>query len=468
MDEKRVPIHIHCNKLMDWLIQRNHCQCDWYKKIKQLENEKNIIFEEIKKDKTLQEALSKCQNSVIKYTNVNYNDFMELYKNLLETHYKEKNVFGQYTKKPMKNFYWCINEYVKNNVYLAEYSYHLTTNLNYKIPELKLIISTLQQDKTSTIHKINKLSLRDASISEKIEKLSIDYNFSNNESKKDIINQIENNVSLDNFKYFNLIMDLIEQLKVFVNTFNNYMNIVENYDKIFNIVDLLYNVKLLNYLTKNKNTTNLAYQNDKTNQDFEDINNTNDQDENIEIITLELEDLEMTQGKNMTVLDMLDNRNKLKIELKFIQNFIESFLYLKIKNPSFTINDCDQILKIKKELLESSQNLNISVLVKNVFDILQDDVFLRMIEIRSNLKCSQDVYNSLLSKKEEISSIRKKIELLRNQESKFNQEIITTKQEMTLVIAETINIKKLIERDVSKKYNDRNVSLIGEINNFVK
>jgi hypothetical protein len=97
MDEQLVPIDIHYKKLLDWLIDRNHCDVRWHRQLKDVRAK---VIEYImllpKNDAQLQIMLDK--------QDLCYYDCCDVMEYLLTVESPDQNFLGQYTSPTLKVF----------------------------------------------------------------------------------------------------------------------------------------------------------------------------------------------------------------------------------------------------------------------------------------------------------------------------------------------------------------------------
>lgn len=136
-DLENLPIDIHYNKLLDWLINRRHCQQQW-------QAVSLIIREKINKaiqDMPVVDEITK----LLQGTYINYFHCQRIVELLKNTECGEKNIFGQYSSQKMKDWADIIKLYEKDGVFLAETAQMLMRNVNYEVPALKKQIAKCQQ-----------------------------------------------------------------------------------------------------------------------------------------------------------------------------------------------------------------------------------------------------------------------------------------------------------------------------------
>ncbi|XP_052803580.1 CDK5 regulatory subunit-associated protein 3-like [Mya arenaria] len=136
-DIGNLPIDIHFNKLLDWLINRRHCKQQW-------QPASLIVQEKITAElHTLQE--NEQIKTLVGNGNVTYFTCLELVELLKKTSAGEKNIFGQYSSQQMKAWNDIIRIYEKDGIFLAETAQLIMRNVTYEIPALKKQISRCQQ-----------------------------------------------------------------------------------------------------------------------------------------------------------------------------------------------------------------------------------------------------------------------------------------------------------------------------------
>ncbi|KAK3578328.1 hypothetical protein CHS0354_039035 [Potamilus streckersoni] len=135
---ENLPIDIHYNKLLDWLLNRRHCNQNW-------QTVAHVIHEKINealRDMPQTEELSKVLQGT---SSLNYSHCKQILNLLESTESNKKNIFGQYTSQRMKDWSDIIKLYERDGVYLADTAQMLMRNVNYEIPALKKQMAKCQQ-----------------------------------------------------------------------------------------------------------------------------------------------------------------------------------------------------------------------------------------------------------------------------------------------------------------------------------
>ncbi|PNF20855.1 CDK5 regulatory subunit-associated protein 3 [Cryptotermes secundus] len=137
MQEQFVPIDIHTNKLSDWLISRRHCSREWQTQILTIREKINNAIQ----DMPVHEGITKLLSGIY----INYFHCLKIIEILKETEANSKNIFGSYGSQRMKDWQEIVRLYEKENVYLAEAAQMLIRNVNYEVPSLKKQIAKCEQ-----------------------------------------------------------------------------------------------------------------------------------------------------------------------------------------------------------------------------------------------------------------------------------------------------------------------------------
>ncbi|XP_042904886.1 CDK5 regulatory subunit-associated protein 3 isoform X2 [Parasteatoda tepidariorum] len=129
MNEQNIPIDIHLNKLLDWLISRRICPRDWQKNTLVVRQNINNAIQDMP-------AVEEIAN-LLAGTYINYFHCQRIVELLKETESSTKNIFGQYSSQRMKDWLEIVKLYEKDDIYLAEAAQLLVRNIIYELPSLK-------------------------------------------------------------------------------------------------------------------------------------------------------------------------------------------------------------------------------------------------------------------------------------------------------------------------------------------
>uniref|UniRef100_A0A646QCP7 CDK5 regulatory subunit-associated protein 3 n=1 Tax=Hemiscolopendra marginata TaxID=943146 RepID=A0A646QCP7_9MYRI len=136
-DEQLLPIDIHSNKLLDWLISRRLCTYEWQKVTRLIREKINTAIQDMPPVEEITKLLSG--------TYINYFHCVRIVELLKDTESGKKDIFGRYSSQRMKDWQEILKLYEKDNAYLAEAAQMLIRNVNYEVPSIKKQIAKCQQ-----------------------------------------------------------------------------------------------------------------------------------------------------------------------------------------------------------------------------------------------------------------------------------------------------------------------------------
>ncbi|XP_043530684.1 CDK5 regulatory subunit-associated protein 3 [Chiloscyllium plagiosum] len=136
-DQRKWPIDIQTSKLLDWLVDRRHCKLKWQNAVLVIREKINNAIQDMPENEEIKQLLSGSY--------IHYFHCLRIVEILRRTEASTKNIFGGYSSQRMKDWQEIVCLYEKDSVYLAELSSLLVRNVNYEIPSLKKQISKCQQ-----------------------------------------------------------------------------------------------------------------------------------------------------------------------------------------------------------------------------------------------------------------------------------------------------------------------------------
>lgn len=145
MNEQDIPIDIHSNKLLDWLTSRRHCSKDWHINIFKIREKINNAIQDMP-----------AHDGIVKLLtgqHINYFHCLKIIEILKETEADSKNLFGRYGSQRMKDWQEIVQLYQKDNAFLAEAAQILIRNTNFEVPSLKKQITKLEQMRNEYLKK---------------------------------------------------------------------------------------------------------------------------------------------------------------------------------------------------------------------------------------------------------------------------------------------------------------------------
>ncbi|ODN00152.1 CDK5 regulatory subunit-associated protein 3 [Orchesella cincta] len=135
---QNIPIDVHANKLVDWLISRHHCTKEWPEKIALVRQKINAAIQDMPEHATIGKILRDASP-------INYFHCVRIVEVLKETEADSKNFLGMYGSKRMKDWQEILKLYQKDCLYLAECGAILARNVIYEVPAMKRLVSKAEQ-----------------------------------------------------------------------------------------------------------------------------------------------------------------------------------------------------------------------------------------------------------------------------------------------------------------------------------
>lgn len=132
-DSRHLAIDIQLKKLLDWLVSRRICNRQWHDAVVQIREKIGSAIGDMPEHDTIRELLSG--------TNINYFHCLQIVGILRETEKDSKNFFGSYGSQRMKDWQEVVRLYEREQVYLAEASQLLSQAIAYEIPGLKKLLA---------------------------------------------------------------------------------------------------------------------------------------------------------------------------------------------------------------------------------------------------------------------------------------------------------------------------------------
>ncbi|XP_073811457.1 CDK5RAP3 protein homolog isoform X2 [Musca autumnalis] len=156
MQEADIPIDIHTLKLQDWLVSRRIVPKNIQANLKDIRSKITTALQDMPSHEKLIELL--------KGTNINYFHCKEIIEILKQTEKDTKGLFGSYGSQRMKDWQEIVRLYEKDSVYLAETAQLYVRNINYEIPNVRKQMTKLEQQSDECLKRSNDLSKPEAQL----------------------------------------------------------------------------------------------------------------------------------------------------------------------------------------------------------------------------------------------------------------------------------------------------------------
>lgn len=500
MNYEDLPIDIHYNKLTEWLISRRHCQQNWPASALAVRDKINGA---IKKLPDHEEVTKIIQGSKVNYVHVK--KIVEFLSK--DTESGKKNLFGQYANEMTKEWSDILKLYEKDNVYLIESAQIMARNVNYEIPALKRQITRCQQIEKDCQKREEDYVTKAADLRRKYENACKRLGIEGKKVKAELYAQVHELPELLDSLCRHVIA--VEEASIYYGDFVNFLMQNENLDKDC--------VPLIKYIIKNGNTTVYEWRTGKKpisiidtdlirNEEAANENNTTedqsinwDAAEEIDFGDVEFDmsqiTLESAGGKDdeaaidwgdgeenktseetsdeddgiargddsLTLLESVQTRNLLMEDLMELEFFLTQRLF-EIEAPSSSLgtyqfhNAPDSILRTSSEVCTLANT------VQAAWQLLNSERMKHLLQLKRSPKYVDRLEDSLRQNLTQADKMvfREKEMILRKQQTFTEEEEIAPKLEVFK--QDTLALKKQVESEISQKYNDRIVNIMGEIN----
>ncbi|KRY90923.1 CDK5RAP3-like protein [Trichinella pseudospiralis] len=488
-DISTLPIDIHCSKLLDWLRSRRHIKSEWPQKLSQIRQLISSAIGDMPENDEIATLLSNA--SLLTY--VQCKKIVDI---LSTTEADTKNIFGRYSSQRMKDWQNIIAKYEEDNVYLAEIASLLVDLAQYQIPGFKKRISRLEATIQDCEKKKNdyERQARDADLL--FTKVCERYNISGT------------NVPLE---LINLASNLPEKHEEIVAELRTLWPTVEHYIAFFNYVlgsklneeAMTKNFEIFRFIVENGNVTTFQFkrgfppseiislqdsilqqlekQVDK-NEDEIDFGDDLFETEAMQSADYGIEEIAVVDDKNLkdsnckshpnveesvargeealTVLENVFTNALLLTELLELKSFFK-MRHHELNTDHFAsellfANDSVRLLANGMSFVEKWLQATEQIIQK-----LQDPVLCHLTELRSKAEYLEYLSSEIYSHKERAEKCRQTVDALNNRQKDATKEIQQLLEEIQNLAAIARDLKSFIEQNISKRYNNRKVNIVG-------
>uniref|UniRef100_A0A7N8YPI4 CDK5 regulatory subunit associated protein 3 n=1 Tax=Mastacembelus armatus TaxID=205130 RepID=A0A7N8YPI4_9TELE len=136
---QNLPIDIQTSRLLDWLLDRRHCNLKWQSAVKTIREKINTAIQDMPENEEIKQLLSGSY--------IHYFHCLRIVEILKGTEASSKNIFGRYSSQRMKDWQEIVSLYEADNVgtHLSELASLLIRNVSYEGPALRKQLAKAQQ-----------------------------------------------------------------------------------------------------------------------------------------------------------------------------------------------------------------------------------------------------------------------------------------------------------------------------------
>ncbi|KAL1232954.1 CDK5RAP3-like protein [Trichinella spiralis] len=452
-DISKLPIDIHCSKLLDWLRSRRHIKSEWPQKLAQI---RQLISNAIGDMPENDEIAALLSNASL----LTYVQCKKIVDILSMTEADTKNIFGRYSSQRMKDWQNIIAKYEENNVYLAEIASLLVDLAQYQIPSLKKRISRLE----ATIQECEK--------------------------KK---NDYERQARDADLLFTKVCERLPEKHEEIVAELRSLWPTVEHYIAFFNYVlgsklneeAMAKNFEIFRFIVENGNVTTFQFKRgfppseiislqDSILQQLEKQVDKNEDEIDFEIAVVDDKNVKDSNFKSpgnvenrvargeeaLTILENVFTNGLLLTELFELRSFFK-MRHHELNTDHFAsellfANDSVRLLANGMSFVEKWLQATEEIIQK-----LQDPVLCHLTELRSKAEYLEYLSSEIYSHKERAEKCRQTVDALNNRQKDATKEIQQILEEIQNLAAIARDLKSFIEQNISERYNSRKVNIVG-------
>uniref|UniRef100_A0A914CPB4 CDK5RAP3-like protein n=1 Tax=Acrobeloides nanus TaxID=290746 RepID=A0A914CPB4_9BILA len=424
---------------------------------------------------------------------INYFHCKEIVDILKDTEKDSKNIFGYYSSQRMKDWQEVVNLYQKDNVYLAEAAQLLQRLIQYDIPAMKKQIDKADRAITDSVRKeqeysksaidsrkqyekeLAKMGLKGENLRKELMDLAAGLPTFLTSVSKDIVHLKGAVDYYENFRQFvrNGVRDEPNKFLPLLRLLQNRGDDVTVYEWKKGVAPVQVERPKLEYTEKeNKVKSDEIDFGDDNGIDFGEENEIDFGDGiEIEIVGDEQGVVDDGIARGEEALSLLEYPESFQI---IVGELEELLVFLKQREVDETssgaadiyISGIDvrppEISKVKVNDLKSwTQKLNFLV------ESLRDPQKVHLFKIRSAPHYVEELLN-VLEQKKALEPKYKRMEKLMVEKRKEALEQTKKSQEYLDILIESLKtLQKQIEGEISKKYNNREVNIMGEINTIL-
>ncbi|XP_071942675.1 CDK5 regulatory subunit-associated protein 3-like [Antedon mediterranea] len=487
-----LPIDISSNKLLDWLIDRRHVQPKWTSVALSVRQKINHAIQDMPEVDEIKQ--------LVVGTYINYFHCKKIVELLKVSESNTKNIFGRYSSQRMKDWQEIVSIYEQDNLCLAESAHLLSQNVNYEIPALKKAIFKCKQLQTECDRK-EKDYLSQASSAKDDFKSSCNKLGIKGEKIKTELTQLVSDLPLIYDKILSKTKKL-DKVSEFYEAFVQFT--VENQES--GAVDKFPICPTLRYMLQHGNTTVYRWRTGEEPKSIEEVKLiAPDEEKDIQEDEIDWGDGEIDFGISLdepvgvdeeakidwgedtsgitlgcdlktaddgvargtdalTLLDNLETRNA------FVNDMLELefFLRQRLKEMGgdvdiISVNQFQGAPSIcqMQTVHDVTCMLN---LVQDVLSHLRDSTVQHFLMIKSSRRYVDRLADSLKEKLVyEEKMIASKVAVVEKRQASLEEQR-KLEPKLDILMAKTRELKQQIEQEISKKYKNRPVNLMGAIN----
>uniref|UniRef100_T1GLB8 CDK5RAP3-like protein n=1 Tax=Megaselia scalaris TaxID=36166 RepID=T1GLB8_MEGSC len=482
MNEADIPIDIHTLKLQEWLVSRRIVSKNFQAQIKDIRTKIANAIQDMPANDELIKLLSG--------SHINYFHCKEIIEILKQTEKDTKSVFGTYGSKRMKDWQEVVKLYEKDNIYLGEAAQILVRNINYEIPNIKKQMNKCEQQSEECLKRIQTISKTENVLLNEHSALCQQLGIQGKNLKEEFLEKLK-----DLPEIYNQSIKNVGNLRDAVDFYNDFLQDSTHLPILQHVINKG-NTTVYEFLNKEaplKIEENIIKLNIESEPEPEanneiDFGTSSDSTTSAEMIdfgecdlnstiTLETGDIDWGLEENSAAPAVSSGEIDFNIPLEEYGIVVEgmgmdggiakeSFLKMRV----FEVNQLESSGNMMFSLMDNLSTHDIKSIKKMLENIdlilgeLSGERTRHLFQLKHSPKYADILANKLKQKLVAVEKIKVSKEVLKERSVDFLKQKIESKPVLDDMISQTKILQTNIEKDISKRYKNRVVNLMGGVN----
>ncbi|KAL5508879.1 hypothetical protein EMCRGX_G004141 [Ephydatia muelleri] len=478
-DEQLFPIDIHYYKLIDWLVDRRHCDLKWLNEAREIQGRVKRALGD------LPEQIKRA----LHVTDLHYYDCIDVVERLKVLDGDEKTLFGQYNSPRLKEWADILKQYEKKNIYLAECAQILIRNVKYEVPALRQQISKCHSTQRDCERKEGECLASVTTLRNKFQVSCKEMNISGErvrEELRSLVNELPG-VYRDTMVVLPSVMDAMAGYEAFTRTIHN-RRADEKFLPMLSYILKHGNVTVYEWkhgnpppepqvqcvLPSSTNTANegaleidwggdLEAGQDGAGEEvlgvdtsgFDIVVEESGTTEEITAVDPELQPLlESPQTRNLLLNDLMELKEFLSQRMAELTSNINTVLGVEQFNDDVTLHGVQSGAKLQ-EMLDN---------VTKVMNMLTNARVQHLFLIKGSPRYLDRLSQSLLQHQELANRAASQADVYHGKGEEAGIMVEQLEPQLAVLVQRTKHLQGKIAADISRRYNNRVVNIMGEIN----
>ncbi|KAL5288500.1 CDK5RAP3 family protein [Megaselia abdita] len=446
-------------------------------------------------------------------SHINYFHCKEIIEILKQTEKDTKSVFGTYGSKRMKDWQEIVKLYEKDNIYLGEAAQLLVRNVNYEIPNIKKTMNKCEQQSEECLKRIQSISKTENVLLNEHTALCHQLGIKGSSLKEEFLEKLK-----DLPEIYKESIKNVGNLREAVDFYNDFLQDSTHLPLLQHVIEKG-NTTVYEFLNKeaplkveeNPVKLNIESETEVVNNEI-DFGTSSESTTSAEMIdfgecdlnsTITLETGEIDWGAGIDTVPETPNEIDFNIQLEEYGIVVEGMgmdggiakgdqAYTILDSPNYRSRFLDELYELEAFLkmrvfeinqLETSGNIMLSLMdnlsthdnksitkmlstIDHILGEMLSERTRHLFQLKHSPKYADILANKLKQKLIAVEKIKVSKEVLKERSVDFLKQKIEVKPVLEDMIAQTKILQGHIEKDISKRYKNRVVNLMGGVNSL--